>query len=107
MEDRRVKVREIDEVTGIAKSTVHENISDLNFRKVSARWLSKMLTQGHKSKRMASSLENLCHCQDEELFVENIVMGDETWVYEFTPVSKRNFMTWKHPHSPTKKKIQN
>jgi DNA-binding IclR family transcriptional regulator len=35
-EDQRVKVCEIAEVTGIAKSTVHEIISDLNFRKVSA-----------------------------------------------------------------------
>jgi hypothetical protein len=35
-EDRKVKVREIAEVTGIAKSTVHEIISNLNFCKVSA-----------------------------------------------------------------------
>jgi hypothetical protein len=34
-EGRRAKVREIVEVTGIAKSTVHEIISDLNFRKLS------------------------------------------------------------------------
>jgi DNA-binding IclR family transcriptional regulator len=34
-EDQRVNVREIAEVTGIAKSTVQEIISDLNFHKVS------------------------------------------------------------------------
>jgi hypothetical protein len=34
-EDGRVKVREIAKVTGIAKSTLNEIISDLNFRKVS------------------------------------------------------------------------
>jgi hypothetical protein len=43
-----------------------------------------MLTE-NKSKRMAASLENLCHYQDEgELFLESIITGDETWVYEFT-----------------------
>jgi DNA-binding IclR family transcriptional regulator len=36
-EDRRVKVREITEVTGIAKRTVHEIIPDLNLHKVTAR----------------------------------------------------------------------
>jgi hypothetical protein len=104
MEDRRVKVREIAAVTGTAKkNTVHEIISDLNFRKASARWVPKMLIE-HKSKRMAASVDNFCRYQDEgEFFVESIVMGDETWVYKFTAASKRNSMTWKHPHSPTTK----
>jgi hypothetical protein len=45
-----------------------------------------MLTEEHKCKRWATSLENLCRYQDEgELFVESIITGDETWVYEFTP----------------------
>jgi hypothetical protein len=75
--------------------------------KLSASWVPKMLTEEYKSKRMAASLENLCHYQDEgESFVERIVTGDETWVYEFTPQSKRNSMTWKHPHSPTTKKFK-
>jgi outer membrane protein assembly factor BamA len=91
-EDQRAKIREISEVTGIAKSTVHEIISCLNFRKVSARWVPK--TEGHKSKRMAASLENLYRYQDEgETFVESIVTGDETWVYEFTPESIRYSVT--------------
>jgi hypothetical protein len=78
-EDQRVKIREIDEVTGIAKSTVHEIISDLDFRKVSACWVPKMPTEDHKSKRMAASLGNLCRYQDEgELFVKNIVMTNKT-----------------------------
>jgi predicted transcriptional regulator len=70
-EDRRVKVCEIAEVTDIAKSTVHEIISDLNFHKVSAHRVPKILTKEHTSKRMAASLENLRHYQDEgESFVK-------------------------------------
>jgi hypothetical protein len=56
---------------------------------------------------MAPSLENLCCYQDEgELFVESIIMGGEIWVYKFTPESKRNSVTWKHPHSLTTKKFK-
>jgi hypothetical protein len=36
--------------------------------------------------------------------MERIVTGDETRVYEFTPESKTNSVTWKHPNSPTTKK---
>jgi hypothetical protein len=94
-------------VTGIAESTVNEIISDLNFHKVSACRVPKMSAEEHKSKRMATSLENLCCYQDEaESFMEKIVTGDKTWVCEFTPESKRNSSTWKHPHSPTTKKFK-
>jgi hypothetical protein len=66
-----------------------------------------MHTEEHESKRIAASLENLCHYQnEEESFMENIVTRDETWVYEFTPESKRNSITWKLPHSPTIKKFK-
>jgi hypothetical protein len=65
-------------VTGIAKSTVHDIISDLNFCKMSVHWVPKILTEEHKSKRMAASLENLCCYQDGELFMESIITEHET-----------------------------
>jgi hypothetical protein len=73
-EDQRVKVCGTAKVTGTAKNTVNKIISDLNFHKMSAPWILKMLTEEHESKRMAASLENLCHYQDEgELFMVSIV----------------------------------
>jgi hypothetical protein len=51
-EDRRVKVHQI------AKSTVHEIISDLNFCKVSAFWVWNMLTE-YKAKEWLLRLKNL------------------------------------------------
>jgi hypothetical protein len=50
---------------------------------MSAYWVLKMHTDEHKSKRMAALLGNLRQYQDEESFMENIVTGDETWVYKF------------------------
>jgi histone-lysine N-methyltransferase SETMAR len=38
-----------------------------------------------------------------EAFLSRIVTGDETWVFHYTPESKAESMTWKHPHSPVKK----
>jgi histone-lysine N-methyltransferase SETMAR len=74
---------------------------------MSGRLVLKMLTMEHKSQRMAASLENLCHYQDEgESFMESIITGDKTWVYKFTPESKRDSMSWKHLHSSTTKKFK-
>jgi hypothetical protein len=39
-----------------------------------------------------------------EAFLSRIVAGDDTWVFHCTPESKTESMTWKHPHSPVKKK---
>jgi hypothetical protein len=52
---------------------------------IPAHWVPNMLTNEHKCKRMAASLENVSHYQIEgELFVEILLMGDETWVYVVT-----------------------
>jgi hypothetical protein len=63
----------------VEKGTVHEIISDLNFREMSVRWFPKVLTEDDKSKRITASRENRCRYQDEgESFVENIVTTIES-----------------------------
>jgi hypothetical protein len=44
------------------------------------------------------------NCHSVLTLLLRALTGGEKWVYEFTPKSKRNFMTWKHPHSPITKK---
>jgi histone-lysine N-methyltransferase SETMAR len=41
-----------------------------------------------------------------EAFLSKIVTGDETWAFHYTPENKAESMTWKHPHSPLKKKFK-
>jgi hypothetical protein len=41
-----------------------------------------------------------------EAFLSRTVTGDETWVFHYTPESKAELMTWKHPHSPVNKKFK-
>jgi hypothetical protein len=38
--------------------------------------------------------------------LSRIVTRGETWVFHYTPDSKAESMTWKHPHSPAKKKLK-
>ncbi|GFN81199.1 histone-lysine N-methyltransferase SETMAR [Plakobranchus ocellatus] len=98
--DRRMKIREIALKLEIPKSTVHEIVHDtLGYRKVSARWVPKMLTEDHKLQRVEISLRLLQRCQqdngDEDTtqfgvgpggdfqannsLFDNLITGDETW----------------------------
>ena len=59
---------------------------DLGYRKLCARWVPKMLTDDHKTQRMASALTFLTHYHNEgEDFFKFIVNGDETWVLYDNP----------------------
>ncbi|GFN97966.1 histone-lysine N-methyltransferase SETMAR [Plakobranchus ocellatus] len=64
--DRRMKIREIALKLEIPKSTVHEIVHDtLGYRKVSARWVPKMLTEDHKLQRVEISQRLLQRCQQD------------------------------------------
>ncbi|GFN92730.1 histone-lysine N-methyltransferase SETMAR [Plakobranchus ocellatus] len=98
----------------------------LRYRKVSARWVPKMLTEDHKLQRVEISQRLLQRCQqdngDEDTthigvepggdfqannnLFDNLITGDETWVHLNTPEIKRDSMTWKHPSPPVTKKFK-
>ncbi|GFO18819.1 histone-lysine N-methyltransferase SETMAR-like protein [Plakobranchus ocellatus] len=123
-----MKIREIALKLEIPKSTVHEIVHDtLGFRKVSARWVPKMLTDDHKLQMVEISQRLLQRCQqdngDEDTthigvgpggdfqannnLFDNLITGDGTWFHLNTPETKRDsMMTWKHPSSPVTKKFK-
>ncbi|GFO31811.1 histone-lysine N-methyltransferase SETMAR [Plakobranchus ocellatus] len=68
--NRRVKLKEISLKLDIPKRNVCEIVHDkLGYRKVSARWISKMLLDEHTRQRVEISQMLLHRCQQE---------GDET-----------------------------
>ncbi|GFO45365.1 histone-lysine N-methyltransferase SETMAR [Plakobranchus ocellatus] len=75
--DRRMKIREIALKLGIPKITVHEIVHDtLRYRKVSARWVPKMLTEDHKLQRVEISQRLLQRCQqDNEMRIRRILVS--------------------------------
>lgn len=85
--DRRSTLEELSVVfPQISRSLLHETIAEtLGFRKLSARWIPKQLTEQHKLNRVATSKEFLERYKLEgEAFLHSIVTGDETWVAHYT-----------------------
>ena len=72
-------------------------VATLEYRKVCARWVLRMLTQEHKEHRMQVCQELLNQYKAEgDSFLDRIITGDETWCHHYEPESKRQYLEWRH-----------
>ncbi|GBP26468.1 Histone-lysine N-methyltransferase SETMAR [Eumeta japonica] len=100
----------IAEELQISKERVGEIIHELmNMRKISARWVPKMLTPFDKQRRLQTSKDFLELVGDNiDEICDRIVTVDETWVRQYDPESKQESMQWtkKGERPPKKFKVQ-
>ena len=82
-EDARYAVQEIEELSGIHSSSALKILCErLGLHKICARWVPHLLTDEQKQSRvrLASQVrEKYDKCDPRRL--EEIVTGDETWIY--------------------------
>ena len=95
-EDARYTVQEIEELSGIHSSSVLKILRErLGLRKICVRWVPHLLTDKQKQSwvRLTSQvIEKYDKCDPRRL--EEIVAGDETWIYHFQPDSKAKSKFW-------------
>lgn len=106
--DRRVKLREIVETTGISyervQNIVHEH---LGMRKLSARWVPRLLTMDNKRNRVTTSKECLALLNRNPTdFFRRFVTVDETWIHHYTPETKQQSKQWISPGESAPKKAK-
>ena len=81
-DDPHLSVIEIAETVDISTGAVHHILHDvLNLRKVSARWIPKLLTKDQKKQRVSCAkklIKKYEDCDTRRLY--EIVTGDETWI---------------------------
>lgn len=106
-EDRRFTIDGLHEFfPEISRTVLYEIVSgELGYKKISARWVPRLLSEEHKTKRMGAALTFLSrYHQDGDELLNRIVTGDETWISHITPETKRQSMEWHHSNSPKKPK---
>ena len=102
-ENRWLTVRSIAEQVNIDKETVRKILTeDLDMRKVCAKMVPKELTEKQKQ-RIITICQDLLERQDDIL--GRVIIGDETWVYQYDPETKRQSAQWKTANSPRPKKF--
>ena len=108
LEDRRFSIEDIASIVDISVGSVHSILrDDLKMRKVSSRWVPRMLTDDNKAARMGICEAMLT--RDDGMhgaFFSSIVTMDETWMPFFNPETKRQSAQWKHIGSPPPKKFR-
>ena len=81
----RYTVQEIEELSGIHSSSVLKILRErLGLRKICVRWVPHLLTDEQKQSRVrlaSQVIEKYDKCDPRHL--EEIVTGDETWIYQF------------------------
>ena len=94
--DGRYTVQDIEELRGIHSSSVLKILHEqLGLHKICAHWVPHLLTDKQKQSqaRLASQvIEKYDKCDPHPL--EEIVTGDETWIYHFQPHSKAKNKVW-------------
>jgi hypothetical protein len=66
---------------------------------------SKVLTQEEKRRRVACC-QDLIENEEGSNFLQRVITGDESWIYEYDLETKRQREEWKHGGSPRIKKAR-
>ena len=87
LDDRRIKVKEIAEVMNMPKERVcHILNQHSGMRKLSVRWVPRLLTVNQKRVRMNISNALLAQFRrNKSKFFRRLITVDETWIHHYTP----------------------
>lgn len=108
LEDRRVKISEIAKKVNISNERVFNILHEhLGMKKLSARWVPRLLTVDQKRTRV--TISKLCldkfKCNSSE-FLRRYVTVDETWIHYYTPETKEQSKQWTSPNERAPKKAK-
>ena len=106
MQDCCVTIREIAEEVGISTFLAHSIVTeDLAMKRVAAKIVLKLLMAEQKQLRVEVSQDTLDSTNSDLDFMNTIITGDESWVYEYDLETKSQSSQWKHFISPRPKKF--
>ena len=87
--------------------TVHQILTkDLAMRKVLAEMVPKNLTTEPKANRRDVCLDLLDRLEREPEFFSRVTTGDESWILEYGPETKRQSREWHTANPPRPKKAR-
>ena len=103
--NRHLTVRMIaDELGTISEREWRIITEDLGMRKICAKMVPRLLNEGQKMRRVQVCPDILEQLETEPNLLKGVVTGDESWIFEYDPLSKRQGFEWKSALSPRLKK---
>jgi histone-lysine N-methyltransferase SETMAR len=86
MQDCCITVRELTDEVGVSIGSVHTILTaDLGLRRVSAKFVPKLLTVEQKQLRQEITQDILDCVESDSNFLNTVITDDESWVYGYDP----------------------
>jgi len=105
--DLRLTLRMISSELNLNRFTIHQILTqDLDMRKVCTKMVPKNLTTEQKANRRDVCLDLLDCLEREPEFFSRVITGDESWILEYNPETKRQSQEWHTANSPNPKKAR-
>jgi len=105
--DQRQTIYDVCEEVGLSYSTVQFTVAvNLKMKHSSERFVQKQLSDDQKAHRVAVCSELKQQARDDSNIISNIITGDDTWIYDYEPGSKRQSLQFISPNSPRLKKAR-
>jgi len=105
--DHQLSVRMIAEEMGLDKNAVHRILRDhLHMRKICAKLVLKNLSAEQKANQLEICQDLLGRLKIEPNFLDKVITGDESWVFDYDPETKRRSEEWHTRSSPCLKKAR-
>jgi len=99
-------IREISGDLNISYGSVQNILTtDLNMKRVSAKFVPRVLTAEQKQQPLSISLELRDRAAPDSSFLGNVITGDETWVYGYNLEARVQSSQWKSSRSPRAKQV--
>ena len=105
--DCRLTVRMIADELGMNSDRVWRIITeDRGMRKIGAKMVSKLLNEGQKEWREQVCQDILEQLETEPNSLKRVVTGNESWIFEYDPLTKWQSLEWKSTLPPRPKKAR-
>ena len=105
--NRRLTVRMTAGELGMNSEKVWSIITeDLGMRKICTKMVPRLLNEGQKERRVQVCQDILRQLKTEPNLLKRVVTGDESWIFKYDPLTKRQSLEWKSALSPRPKKAR-
>ena len=105
--DRRMSIETISAQFDFSVATVHTIIhEELKIRKICVKFVTRVPREDQKERRCHDSREMIELINSDPAVLDALVTCNESWIYCYDTVTKKQISQWKHVGSPRPKKAK-
>ncbi|UYV69540.1 hypothetical protein LAZ67_6003928 [Cordylochernes scorpioides] len=104
--NRRISIKDLSSETGLSVGLCHQIVTkDLDMIRTSSKFFPRILTEEQKVRMdVCKNMVEMTRTDPE--WMQKIITGDETWVYQYDPETKRQSSQWIERGEPKPKKAR-